>query len=65
MTVPRMSKHRVAVLKVVEVVSLEGVTVVIVEGSYVSLLRHVDRRIFIAQSRGDPGGDRSERPSAP
>jgi len=34
-----------------EVVSLEGVTVVIVEGTYVSLLRHVDRRIFIARNR--------------
>ena len=34
-----------------EVVSLEGVAVVIVEGTYVSLLRHVDRRIFIARNR--------------
>jgi uridine kinase len=34
-----------------EVVSLEGVRVVIVEGTYVSLLRHVDRRIFIARNR--------------
>jgi len=34
-----------------EMVSLEGVKVVIVEGTYVSLLRHVDRRIFIARSR--------------
>jgi len=34
-----------------EVVSLEGVKVVIVEGTYVSLLRHVDRRIFIARNR--------------
>jgi uridine kinase len=34
-----------------EVISLEGVKVVIVEGTYVSLLRHVDRRIFIARSR--------------
>lgn len=36
---------------VMEVVSLESVTVVIVEGTYVSLLRHVDRRIFIARNR--------------
>jgi uridine kinase len=33
------------------VVSLEGVKVVIVEGTYVSLLRHVDRRVFIARDR--------------
>ncbi len=35
----------------IEVASLEGVQVVIVEGTYVSLLRHVDRRIFIARNR--------------
>jgi uridine kinase len=35
----------------IEMVSLEGVKVVIVEGTYVSLLRHVDRRIFIARNR--------------
>ena len=34
-----------------EVVSLEGVKVVVTEGTYVSLLRHVDRRIFIARTR--------------
>jgi uridine kinase len=34
-----------------EAVSLEGVTVMIVEGTYVSLLRHVDCRIFIARNR--------------
>lgn len=34
-----------------EAVPLEGVKVVIVEGTYVSLLRHVDRRIFIARNR--------------
>jgi uridine kinase len=34
-----------------EVASLEGVQVIIVEGTYVSLLRHVDRRIFIARNR--------------
>ena len=34
-----------------DVASLEGVEVVIVEGTYVSLLRHVDRRIFIARNR--------------
>ena len=35
----------------VEVALLEGVQVIIVEGTYVSLLRHVDRRIFIARNR--------------
>jgi uridine kinase len=34
-----------------EVASLEGVQVIIVEGTYVSLLRQVDRRIFIARNR--------------
>jgi uridine kinase len=34
-----------------DVLSLEGVSVVIVEGTYVSLLRHVDCRVFIARSR--------------
>lgn len=34
-----------------EVVSLDGVTVVIAEGTYVSLLRHVDCRVFIARNR--------------
>lgn len=34
-----------------ETLSLSGVKVVIVEGTYVSLLRHVDVRIFIARTR--------------
>jgi uridine kinase len=34
-----------------EVLSLENVKVVIAEGTYVSLLRHVDCRIFIGRSR--------------
>jgi uridine kinase len=34
-----------------ETLSLTGVKVVIVEGTYVSLLRHVDVRIFIARTR--------------
>jgi uridine kinase len=34
-----------------EVVELGGVKVVIVEGTYVSLLRHVDCRVFIARNR--------------
>jgi uridine kinase len=34
-----------------ETISLDGVGVVIVEGTYVSLLRHVDCRVFIARNR--------------
>jgi uridine kinase len=34
-----------------EAVSLDGVTAVIAEGTYVSLLRHVDCRVFIARNR--------------
>ena len=34
-----------------ECLNLQGVKVVIVEGTYVSLLRHVDTRIFIARNR--------------
>ena len=34
-----------------ETLGLDGVKVVIVEGTYVSLLRHVDRRVFIARNR--------------
>jgi uridine kinase len=44
-----------------EVASLEGVEVVIVEGTYVSLLRHVDRRIFIARNRLDTLEHRQRR----
>jgi uridine kinase len=36
-----------------ERISLEGVAVVIAEGTYTSLLRHVDTRVFIARSRRD------------
>jgi uridine kinase len=34
-----------------ETVDLAGVKVVIAEGTYVSLLRHIDARVFIARSR--------------
>jgi uridine kinase len=34
-----------------ETISLDGSQVVIVEGTYVSLLRHVDLRVFIARTR--------------
>jgi uridine kinase len=44
-----------------ETVSLEGVRVVIAEGTYTSLLRHVDTRIFIARSRRDTLAHRRKR----
>ena len=44
-----------------EVVNLEGVHVLIVEGTYTSLLRHVDSRIFICRTWLDTLGDRLER----
>jgi uridine kinase len=44
-----------------ERISLEGVRVVIVEGTYTSLLRHVDTRIFIAQNRHDTLRHRQNR----
>lgn len=44
-----------------ETVSLEGVRVVIAEGTYTSLLRHVDARIFIARSRRDTLAHRQKR----
>jgi uridine kinase len=44
-----------------EVVGLEGVKVVIVEGTYVSLLRHVDCRVFSARNRHDTLEHRQKR----
>ena len=44
-----------------EVLSLAGIDVVIVEGTYVSLLRHVDVRIFIARDRLQTLGHRLRR----
>ena len=44
-----------------ENVDLEGVRVVIAEGTYVSLLRHVDARIFIARSRLETREHRQKR----
>ena len=41
-----------------EVVDLDGVQVLIVEGTYTSLLRHVDTRIFICRTWLDTLGDR-------
>lgn len=42
-------------------VDLTGVKVVIVEGTYVSLLRNVDTKIFIARNRLDTLDDRKKR----
>lgn len=44
-----------------EEVSLAGIRVIVVEGTYTSLLRHVDTRIFIAQSRRDTLAHRQDR----
>lgn len=44
-----------------ETLPLEGVRVLIVEGTYVSLLRHVDCRIFIARTRVDTIEHRRKR----
>ena len=44
-----------------ETVPLDGVSVVIAEGTYVSLLRHVDCRIFIARDRQDTLAHRQKR----
>lgn len=44
-----------------ERISLEGVKVVIAEGTYTSLLKHVDTRIFIARSRLDTLEHRKKR----
>jgi uridine kinase len=44
-----------------ETIILEGVAVIIAEGTYTSLLRHVDTRIFIARSRVDTLEHRQKR----
>lgn len=44
-----------------ETVSLAGVKVVIAEGTYTSLLKHVDTRIFIARNRLDTLEHRKKR----
>ena len=44
-----------------ERIGLEGVGVVIVEGTYTSLLKHVDTRVFIARSRLDTLDHRMKR----
>jgi len=44
-----------------QVVNLDGVKVVIAEGTYTSLLKHVDTRVFIARSRLDTLEHRKKR----
>jgi uridine kinase len=44
-----------------ETVSLDGITVLIAEGTYTSLLKHVDTRIFIARTWQDTRADRLAR----
>jgi uridine kinase len=44
-----------------ETISLEGVHVVIAEGTYTSLLKHVDTKIFIARNRVDTLAHRQKR----
>jgi uridine kinase len=44
-----------------EHISLKGVKVVIAEGTYTSLLRHVDTRVFIARNRLDTLEHRKKR----
>jgi uridine kinase len=44
-----------------ERISLDGIQVLIVEGTYSSLLKHVDTRIFIARSRLDTLEHRQKR----
>lgn len=44
-----------------ETISLEGVRVVIAEGTYTSLLKNVDTKIFIARNRLDTLGHRQKR----
>ena len=44
-----------------ETISLDGVKVVIAEGTYTSLLKHVDTKIFIARNRLDTLEHRKKR----
>lgn len=47
-----------------ETISLEGVKVVIAEGTYTSLLKHVDTRVFIARNRLETLAHRKKRDRA-
>ena len=44
-----------------EIINLEGVQVVIAEGTYTSLLKHIDKRVFINSSRLDTLAYREKR----
>jgi len=44
-----------------ETITLDGVRVLIAEGTYTSLLKHVDTRIFIARNWQDTLEDRQKR----
>jgi uridine kinase len=44
-----------------EVIPLDGIRVLIAEGTYTSLLKHVDARIFIARTWLDTREDRQKR----
>ena len=44
-----------------ETINLAGINVVIAEGTYTSLLKHVDARVFIARNRVDTLEDRRKR----
>lgn len=44
-----------------ERISLDGIKVIIAEGTYTSLLKHVDSRIFIARTRRDTLAHRQKR----
>jgi uridine kinase len=48
-----------------ETISLEGTRVVVAEGTYTTLLRNVDTRLFIARNRLDTMEDRARRAREP
>jgi uridine kinase len=56
---PLIDYHRNSVEE--ETISLEGIKVIIAEGTYTSLLKNVDTRIFIARSRLDTLEHRQKR----
>jgi uridine kinase len=56
---PLIDYHRNSVEE--ETISLEGIKAIIAEGTYTSLLKHVDTRIFIARSRLDTLEHRQKR----
>jgi len=44
-----------------EIISLDGVRVVIAEGTYTSLLKHVDKKVFITRNRSQTLEHRQKR----